>query len=38
MAKRRFLHMADKVGTPKDRRIALHCGLFYQSRFQAHSV
>jgi len=32
MAKRRFLHMEDKVGTPKDRRIALHCGALFKSR------
>jgi hypothetical protein len=38
MARRRALHLTDKVGTPEDRRIALHCGKLFAAKMHQTKV
>lgn len=38
MARRRALHLTDKVGTPEDRRIAMHCGKLFAAKMHATKV
>jgi len=38
MARRRALHLEDKVGSPKDRRIAQHCGALFAAKMHETKV
>merc|ERR1719197_1938910 len=38
MARRRALHLTDKVGTPEDRRIAMHCGKLFAAKMHQTKV
>ena len=38
MARRRALHLEDKVGTPEDRRIAMHCGKLFAAKLHQTKV
>lgn len=38
MARRRALHLEDKVGSPKDRRIAQHCGALFAAKMHQTKV
>ena len=38
MARRRALHLTDKVGTPEDRRIAMHCGQLFAAQMHSSKV
>ena len=38
MMRRRALHLTDKVGTPEDRRIAMHCGKLFSAKMHQAKV
>ena len=38
IARRRALHLEDKVGSPQDRRIAMHCGKLFKAKMHQTKV